>query len=711
MFYEKKASVLESLLKDVYRFYVSKEVPGIIIFVHGVNSEGEWFDQAEQGLCAGLNERMKRRDQYVAVPDKVGQLQPATYRSELTATGFVDDKLDGETFINEFGYSPVIRFRWGYKADQATVAGIGGNIWLNEFHAWGGGPFANGCTALADLWNQGLNDELFLWLTAQDLNPEANRDVYACPHRAYYAHAAWRLAKLIALIREKHPDCHGDCPVTVLCHSQGNMIGLASAFIGDKKFDGKGVADTYILANAPYSLVPSNFTENWAQRDLKSGEIGRVKAKARETTLKHFLNLVRQRQGFTQPEDKIDEYCGNKTPKDGSPGWCMAADKAADRINQGRVFVYCNPHDQVISAQTVQGIGWQGLNHREIEAVGGQGVLYQRVFAQGIKVGDGRDTYDYWKDRWNVKTKDPHTHKEKDNPSYWSPAPNHVRANLQRDDDNRPALKKLAVTLVKIVAKMALSAAKISILASPQKDWRIPINAPALDEPMEPSARRQWQGNTVDGPFDEHKDPEAWQMAVNPEVTDPKDPYRKTQAAEPGLARGDVQSESTLRYEHHARVRMQARRTEEYKEAADHLKPDELDQLPTKFREWSDKRRAKFLMDSCDVNATDHSTILTNATHAEKVIAYDVALGHVQLKKETWMMLRQFADWRWVPNKDEDIKLFGLDYSEYYLNATIDGKALEKHADYSHNINSDMPKSLGIDDQRTNKYLDLDWEN
>jgi hypothetical protein len=29
-------------------------LPGITIFVHGVNSDGEWFEQAEQGLCKGL---------------------------------------------------------------------------------------------------------------------------------------------------------------------------------------------------------------------------------------------------------------------------------------------------------------------------------------------------------------------------------------------------------------------------------------------------------------------------------------------------------------------------------------------------------------------------------------------------------------------------------------------------------------------------------
>jgi hypothetical protein len=33
-----------------------------------------------------------------------------------------------------------------------------------------------------------------------------------------------------------------------------------------------------------------------------------------------------------------------------------------DRDNRGRVFLYCNPHDQVIGATPVQGMGWQGVS-------------------------------------------------------------------------------------------------------------------------------------------------------------------------------------------------------------------------------------------------------------------------------------------------------------------------------------------------------------
>jgi hypothetical protein len=39
---------------------IPPHMPGVIIFVHGVNSEGEWYDVAEKALCDGLNDRLNR---------------------------------------------------------------------------------------------------------------------------------------------------------------------------------------------------------------------------------------------------------------------------------------------------------------------------------------------------------------------------------------------------------------------------------------------------------------------------------------------------------------------------------------------------------------------------------------------------------------------------------------------------------------------------
>ena len=82
---------------DVYQ---RLPLPGIIIFVHGVNSDAEWYRQTEQGLCAGLNERLKRCDQHMVCPTAgAGQLKPVSYLPELTADGFLNPDRSVKSFI------------------------------------------------------------------------------------------------------------------------------------------------------------------------------------------------------------------------------------------------------------------------------------------------------------------------------------------------------------------------------------------------------------------------------------------------------------------------------------------------------------------------------------------------------------------------------------------------------------------------------------
>lgn len=180
-------------------------LPGIVIFVHGVNSDGEWYTAAEKGLCDGLNDRLKRRDEHMAYPTpEGGQLTPATYMPELTADGFINPKMTHKAFIKgDEHFTPVIHFRWGYKANSKELQEFGEGIYLNEENYWGGGPFANGCTSLPDLWSEGLSDNLMLWLQIEHLNPTDDRIVFSCPPRPYYVLAALRLARLVASIREK----------------------------------------------------------------------------------------------------------------------------------------------------------------------------------------------------------------------------------------------------------------------------------------------------------------------------------------------------------------------------------------------------------------------------------------------------------------------------------------------------------------------------
>jgi hypothetical protein len=207
-------------------------LPGIVIFVHGVNSDGEWYKQAEEGLCRGLNERLKRCKEHICYPVPAGgTLTPVEYLPELTPEGFVNPKLGATNFIAPTEhFSPVIHFRWGYKASAEDLQQFSNGIYLNEHNYWGGGPFANGCTALPDLWGNGLSSRLFLWMHVQHLNPTKDRLVYACPPRPYFVVAALRLAMLVESIRK----LQADAPITIVCHSQGNMIGMAAAFLGDR---------------------------------------------------------------------------------------------------------------------------------------------------------------------------------------------------------------------------------------------------------------------------------------------------------------------------------------------------------------------------------------------------------------------------------------------------------------------------------------------
>ena len=57
--------------------YAKLPLPGVVIFVHGVNSDGEWYRAAEAGLCKGLNTRMQRCDEHMAhATAQGGQLTP-----------------------------------------------------------------------------------------------------------------------------------------------------------------------------------------------------------------------------------------------------------------------------------------------------------------------------------------------------------------------------------------------------------------------------------------------------------------------------------------------------------------------------------------------------------------------------------------------------------------------------------------------------------
>ncbi|MEF7616377.1 hypothetical protein V4F39_20850, partial [Aquincola sp. MAHUQ-54] len=144
---------------------VHNPIPCTILFVHGVNSEGEWYNAAETLICAGLNDRLGRHTSRVALEavdrspyeyPRAGDQVLKNHRPRFDPT----QDAAADPYVANF-HSPVIRFYWGYKAPQGdflkpsyvddagpkarrTTALRRFPVALDEDDAWGGGPFQNG---------------------------------------------------------------------------------------------------------------------------------------------------------------------------------------------------------------------------------------------------------------------------------------------------------------------------------------------------------------------------------------------------------------------------------------------------------------------------------------------------------------------------------------------------------------------------------------
>ncbi|KAB8045060.1 T6SS effector phospholipase Tle3 domain-containing protein [Janthinobacterium aquaticum] len=658
--------------------------PGIMIFVHGVNSDGEWYDEAEQGLCAGLNARLKRRDQDLHISGPAsGQMQPARYARELTEDGFLNPRRNATNFLQaDHANSPVIRFRWGYKASGEELQQFGDGIYLNEKNYWGGGPFANGCSALPDLWSDGLSEELFLWMHIQHMNPTNDRQVYACPPRAYFVFAAWRLARLVQSIRA----CQHDAPVTIVCHSQGNMVAMAAAFLGDR-LGPSAVADSYVLCNPPYSLLDSNFTENWISGNLKDphGNTGRQKYTARAQTLKAFFAILHTRQGTQQDSALVDQLCANLKPerKDSYTAVADREDYGLNGFVHGRVTLYFNPHDQVISATPIQGIGWRGMSAQEIADTGGEGVFTQRVFAQNHLVGQaGEKDFDIWQRDGKPLAPDSH--------QFWSPPSKIAVYSIEKGlRASRSIGSKILTFLLAPIAIIATSLARTRINALPPEHWKLPMNAPALPEPFLPEAKRYGEVSLA---FDEGFDMPAEALDAQRADAD-GDAY----AGHRSKGRGNADSEASLKYEMNGMLRMQARREKLVEPGQPVTQIDQPETATTSFNTWRNKEIRHYLGANIDTYATDHSTILTCAGNAEKALAYDVAVGVCTISNEQLQTLRIAADWRilaGLPDENEhkqfkeyfaDGKYIGLLLSVWVNNEKCAAKMPEKIMDERQN--------------------------
>ena len=97
---------------------------------------------------------------------------------------------------------------------------------------------------------------------------------------------------------------------------------------------------------------------------------------------------------------------------------------------------------------------------------------------------------------------------------------------------------------------------------------------------------------------------------------------------------------------------------------------------PEGYAQWRNKQVTQILDRSANNNPTNHSTIMTNPMHAEKALAYDVAIGLCYLSPEQMKALRIEADWRFGDGMDK--KNPNKKYWEYFAQGVQDGEPLHE---------------------------------
>ncbi|WP_300760007.1 DUF3274 domain-containing protein, partial [Janthinobacterium sp.] len=237
---------------------------------------------------------------------------------------------------------------------------------------------------------------------------------------------------------------------------------------------------------------------------------------------------------------------------------------------------------------------------------------------------------------------------KKGSPDFWYPPSSISRydvskgLNASSSDLGRGATVRTAAATSTLIKWL-----KIPINAVPPDDWKIPINAPALPTTFAPQAVRF---GLASDQFDQEKDPPGTHRQAG-KLRKKGDSYADDGIG--GTPQGDRHTEAALRYEDHARLRMKARRENRYPKDAKVGMEDDLSTATPEFLQWRKQEIRRQLIATCDTHATDHSTILTNPMHAEKVLAYDVAVGVSNIREEAMLQLRIAADWRLLKELDD----------------------------------------------------------
>ena len=397
-------------------------LPCTVILVHGVNSEGEWYNAAEDYLCQGLNDRLGRHKtpaQLVPVVEARVKTGPYTYGLNHPmgrSRPDFDSAKEVSTDPLAISQSPVLRFYWGYKAakgdyqkpSHSDVNDRPGTdarhrrqfpVSLDEDDCWGGGPFQNGTPSL---WSMYRKEKGFT-LDYQRVNPISDRFLTEAPPRTYYVHAARRLAHLVATLRKNSPQE----TINIVSHSQGTMIAmLAVLMLKEKNVRGP---EALFVCNSPFSL-------NKPGGVLETGQLGNsyvINQEARFKTLKAVADAVKASGAAAQAttDAELDDY-----------RLCTPAQKPyVTREQYGQLYVYANPHDRVMGASLLRSIGWRGLMPSEQAKLGADNVML-RVFSENIEVGKGSYSYTMSANAFGITKDDRGNETGRVRSDFWYPA-------------------------------------------------------------------------------------------------------------------------------------------------------------------------------------------------------------------------------------------------------------------------------------------------
>jgi len=394
-------AVAESVTRLVPNFSTERkmevpaDLPGVVIFLHGVNDPGASYESVETGLCQGVNERLDRPDLKAG---RYGVVYSAAKTLPSEELG-VDERAildDPDTFlyqrdaIDSKTRSLMIPFYWGYRAEPGEIMRDKNNDptklrdqyqdvfenRLDRHFAKGGGFFANATNNLLEMYDRG-----FAKFVRQIVQGTLSNTQFMGkgPHRRYFVLAATRLAMLVSEIRRVSPDE----TITIIGHSQGTLITLlAQALLIDK---GQRCADTVIMVNTPYSVLP------------------KATPKGHDTlaTLINITTAVTQAPHAQPPLSALrdSKTYGGRTGPQWSPTQGARKNKVGnltvfpERDNRGKVYLYFCPEDTTVALDDVQGIGTYGVPNALPDGKPAMAALqplrfYQRLWTKRHRKGE-----------------------------------------------------------------------------------------------------------------------------------------------------------------------------------------------------------------------------------------------------------------------------------------------------------------------------------